>query len=139
MYYSIDVDPNKQITCLTEGEIQRMLEDGVYEITEEQASGIKQNGLRGYTYDNGLQLKPLVTYSLDKAQIQADGVDTAILTVTASNAPANIEVYFNGVPDPEPLANGTTTIQITSTDPQTVTITADPMYYRFNQLVLEAI
>lgn len=137
MLYYVTLE-NKQIACLTVGELPIVTSDTVREITEAEALALKRDGLQAYLFDTALQLKPLVALTLDKPQIVSGGIDTANLTITAPGV-TSLDIYFNGTPQTQPLTNGSATVPIASTAKQTINITADPLLYRFNAVTLEVV
>lgn len=137
MFYYVTTNGN-QLSQMIETELEAANQDYI-RITTILANQIKQEGLRAFTYRDGLQLKPQAILALDKTTILADGQDTAILTITTDAGPATIDVFYNGVLSTADLVNGVVTIPIAADAAQTIEITLDPLVYRFMPITLEAI
>jgi predicted aspartyl protease len=64
-----------------------------------------------------------VFLNADKLSVTADGVDTATITVSAPKpGAASVTLLVNGTPISVLMSGGVGTIQITSVDPQTITV-----------------
>lgn len=137
MFYYITIE-NNQIICLTEGELPLRISDNIKEITENESQQIHKEGMNAFLYDSVLKLKPFITLSLDKPQILSDGIDTVNLTITALGV-TSLDIYFNGTAYSQPLIDGLATIPIVSTNNQTITISVNPLLYRFNTAILEVV
>lgn len=140
MFHYVTIDGKNQLKELLEDSLQVVTTSNTLEVTEAESAQIKAEGLQAFLYDTALRLKPLVTFALDKPQIQSGGTDTAMLTVTVSGEPVTaLDVFFNGVVHNEPLINNQANMPLTGTDKQTIIISADPEKYRFTSVTLEVV
>src|SRR5260221_4206158 len=80
-----------------------------------------------------------VFLSVDKAHIAADGVDTATITVSASQSGAPVTLVVAGTPVSVTLINAIGTVTITSADPAAISVSVqDPANRTTDSYSIEA-
>ena len=80
-----------------------------------------------------------VFLTVDKTHIAADGVDTATITVSASQSGAPVTLVVAGTPVSVTFINGIGTVTITSADPATIPVSVqDPANRTTDSYSIEA-
>lgn len=89
-----------------------------------------------------LTIYPRLTITTDKAQITANGTDTATITVTVQDTVSPHAISFSvngGAPVVKNTANGVTTLSMTTTIPKDYIITATSDIYGSNSVIVKGV